>query len=63
MKEVTLEQRLELAKRRRQQRGQHLKENHPLHRMGPHLGRGRGKGHPLPKGSLLGREGGRRQAR
>ena len=45
MEGVTQGHRLGLSKRRRQERGQHPQGNHP-HRMGPHPGRGRGKGHP-----------------
>ena len=49
--EVAMELRLEFRKQKAgRKEGNTLKENHPLHRMGPHLGRGRGKGHPLPKG-------------
>ena len=54
MEEVTLEQRQELGKKRRQERGQHLQENHPpelgLHPQGY-------KGHRATQGSLLGRGG------
>ena len=54
MEEVTLEQRQELGKKRRQGRGQHLQENHPP-QDGATSGMREGQGAQATQGSLLGK--------